>query len=104
MHEVEIEFRVFRITPGEKHNMKNRIEDYTEEEFLTFIENIFYSKAPTEKIGEQWMAHFEKISEHPRKSDVCVFPLEGEEDSPEGILKRVKEWRAANGKPGFKAN
>ncbi|HCP3240855.1 bacteriocin immunity protein, partial [Escherichia coli] len=23
-------------------------------------------------------------------------------DSPEGIVKEVKEWRAKNGKPGFK--
>ncbi|WP_311237989.1 bacteriocin immunity protein, partial [Escherichia coli] len=23
-------------------------------------------------------------------------------DSPEGIVKEIKEWRAANGKPGFK--
>ena len=104
MHEVEIGFRVFCITPGEKHTMKNRIEDYTEEEFLAFIEDIFYSKAPTEKIDDLWIDHFVAITEHPRRSDVLVFPLEGEEDSPAGVLKRVKEWRAANGKPGFKAS
>ncbi|WP_177431651.1 bacteriocin immunity protein, partial [Pseudomonas huaxiensis] len=30
------------------------------------------------------------------------FPPPGSEDSPEGVVNRVKEWRAANNKPGFK--
>ncbi|MBK4825526.1 hypothetical protein GJS26_01590 [Pectobacterium carotovorum subsp. carotovorum] len=27
----------------------------------------------------------------------------GKDDSPESIVQEVKEWRQANGKPGFKA-
>jgi hypothetical protein len=46
--------------------------------------------------------HFEAITEHPGRSDVIFYPKEGQEDSPEGILKEVKEWRALNNKPGFK--
>ncbi|WP_419182042.1 bacteriocin immunity protein [Providencia heimbachae] len=29
-------------------------------------------------------------------------PNDGDDDSPAGILKTVKEWRAKNGKSGFK--
>ncbi|ANI53640.1 colicin transporter [Pseudomonas sp. DR 5-09] len=43
-----------------------------------------------------------KISEHPSGSDILYYPAEGVEDSPAGALKAIKEWRAANGKPGFK--
>jgi hypothetical protein len=48
------------------------------------------------------LVHFEKITEHPERSDVIFYPKDGQEDSPEGILKEFKEWRAANNKPGFK--
>ncbi|UQS92805.1 bacteriocin immunity protein [Pseudomonas chlororaphis subsp. piscium] len=30
------------------------------------------------------------------------YPEDGEDDSPKGILKTVKDWRMANGFPGFK--
>ncbi|MEH5384848.1 bacteriocin immunity protein, partial [Klebsiella pneumoniae] len=33
---------------------------------------------------------------------VRTFPKVGEDSSAKGIVKTVKEWRAANGKPGFK--
>ena len=46
--------------------------------------------------------HFERVTEHPDRSDVIFYPREGQEDSPEGILKEVKAWRAVNNKPGFK--
>jgi len=52
---------------------------------------------------DKLLQHFELITEHPEKSDVIYCPKEGQEDSPEGILKEVKEWRAKNGKPGFKS-
>lgn len=42
------------------------------------------------------------ICEHPDGSDLIYYPREGREDSPEGIVQEVKEWRQANGKPGFK--
>lgn len=35
-------------------------------------------------------------------SDLIYYPRDDREDSPEGIVKEIKEWRAANGKPGFK--
>ncbi|ECI3396653.1 hypothetical protein AHS98_18315 [Salmonella enterica subsp. enterica serovar Typhimurium] len=30
------------------------------------------------------------------------YPLDGQEDSPEGIVAEVKIWRAENSKSGFK--
>jgi len=88
-------------------HFKQRLEDYTESEFLEFLEQM--SKNPYNLKGKEYGAyvdkfvvHFENITEHPRKSDVLFYPEPGQEDSPQGILKEVKEWRAANGKSGFK--
>ncbi|MDD1016293.1 bacteriocin immunity protein [Pseudomonas rubra] len=87
--------------------LKQRIEDYTDAEFLELVREFFENRSGlTGKEYGQYidrlMIHFVTITEHPGKSDVICYPTEGEEDSPEGVLKRVKEWRAANGKPGFK--
>lgn len=87
--------------------MKTKFEDYTEQEFLDFM-NAFFSNPDKlkgkafERRSIQMVEHFEKITEHPAGSDVIFYPEEGHEHSPEGILKTVKEWRLQNGKPGFK--
>lgn len=88
--------------------LKDRFEDYSEAEFLEFLEEFFENKNNLEdeefdKHINQLAAHFEKITEHPGKNGVIFHPEEGVEDSPQGVLQVVKEWRAANGKPGFKA-
>ncbi|MDR0278593.1 MAG: bacteriocin immunity protein [Paucimonas sp.] len=88
-------------------NLKPSIEDYTEAEFLQFVTQFFENDSPLQGSAySTWkgslMNHFRKITEHPGGSDVICYPAEGEEDNPEGVVKRVKEWRAANGKPGFK--
>ncbi|WP_225422715.1 bacteriocin immunity protein [Pseudomonas huaxiensis] len=74
---------------------------------MAFVTLFFRNDSPLE--GNAYGAwkdglldHFEAITEHPDGSDVIYYPPEGSEDSPEGVVKRVKEWRAANGKPGFK--
>ncbi|MGE8410564.1 MAG: bacteriocin immunity protein [Pseudomonas sp.] len=88
-------------------DLKPRIEDYTEAEFLEFVTLFFRSDSPLK--GDARTAwkdglrnHFSAITEHPDGIDVIYFPPEGAEDSPEGVVNRVKEWREANGKPGFK--
>ncbi|MDK6923875.1 bacteriocin immunity protein, partial [Escherichia coli] len=48
------------------------------------------------------LEHFVKITEHPDGTDLIYYPSDNRDDSPEGIVKEIKEWRAANGKPGFK--
>lgn len=86
---------------------KERLEDYTEAEFLEFLKG--FSNFPDGLQGkalevhlDRLLEHFLVVTEHPDGSDVIFYPKEGQEDSPEGILKEVKEWRAANNKPGFK--
>ncbi|HCE7029218.1 TPA: bacteriocin immunity protein [Pseudomonas aeruginosa] len=85
--------------------MKNNISDYTELEFLEFTRNIYKSNNeiyPTEDSHIKAVLEFERLTEHPSGSDLLYYPDENREDSPEGIVKEVKEWRAANGLPGFK--
>ncbi|MGJ0628263.1 bacteriocin immunity protein [Xenorhabdus bovienii] len=83
-------------------NLKNNISDYTESEFLNLLKIIFESDTETEEEHHLLVNHFEKITEHPSGSDLIYYPEEGKDDSPEGVLKVVKEWRATNGKPLFK--
>lgn len=90
-------------------NSKNLLEEYTEEEFLQLIEELFCdSRGLDRKSEERYMIalaeHIVKISEHPEKSDLLFYPPAGREDSPTGILNEIKDWRAKNGKPGFKEN
>ncbi|MDC9581212.1 bacteriocin immunity protein [Xenorhabdus sp. PR6a] len=82
--------------------LKNSINDYTEEEFLKLLQIICDSDTETEEEHRVLVRHFRKVTEHPSGSDLIYFPKEGEDDSPAGILKTVKEWRRNNGKPGFK--
>ncbi|MCO8165300.1 bacteriocin immunity protein [Pseudomonas sp. 21LCFQ010] len=86
---------------------KTKFEDYTEAEFLNFLELLCSN--PTDISDEEFelrtnrmVSHFKEVTEHPAGSDVIFYPEEGQEDSPEGMLKTVKEWREKNGKPGFR--
>jgi hypothetical protein len=86
---------------------KEKLEEYTEEEFLEFLRGM--SSKHNNLRGDELIRyrdrivdHFIKITEHPAQTDVIFYPEEGQEDSPEGVLKTIKEWRARNGKPGFK--
>lgn len=82
--------------------VSRKFEDYTESEFLTLLNDICFVNSPDEQSHNVLIDQFVAASEHPRSYDVIYYPLPDEDDSPEGILKTVKEWRAANGKPGFK--
>lgn len=44
------------------------------------------------------------MTEHPDRSDVILYPKEGCVSTPEDVLRVIKEWRAANNKPGFKSD
>ena len=83
--------------------MKNKvISDYTEAEFLAFVRKICDADYETEQEHTRAVLEFDRLSEHPYRNGLIYYPQEGQEDSPEGIVKEVKEWRARNGKPGFK--
>ncbi len=88
-------------------NFKPNIEEYTEAEFLAFVKLFFENDSPLQGSAyvawkSSLMEHFVAITEHPDRSDVICFPPAGADRSPAGIVERIKEWREANGKPGFK--
>ncbi|QHM77461.1 Colicin-E2 immunity protein [Mixta theicola] len=81
---------------------KKSITDYTEQEFLGFVRKICRAEETTEAEENALVFEFERLTEHPDGSDLIFYPRDDREDSPEGVVKEVKEWRANNGKPGFK--
>ncbi|AMO79698.1 bacteriocin immunity protein [Obesumbacterium proteus] len=84
--------------------MENKtISDYTESEFLEFVKQFFNVQSTTEQEDTKKILEFKRLTEHPSGSDLIYYPNDDREDSPEGVVKEVKEWRAANGKPGFKS-
>ncbi len=83
--------------------LKNKFEEYTESEFLDFLNKIWTIDVASEEEHDKLIEAFSRITEHPQGNGLIFYPAEGVEDSPAGVLKVVKEWRAANGKPGFKA-
>jgi hypothetical protein len=81
------------------------ISDYSEYEFLDFVTNIYHANKsvyPTEDAHAAAVREFVRLIEHPSGNGLLYYPNNSREDSPEGIVKEVKEWRAKNGKPGFK--
>lgn len=81
---------------------KKTIADYTEAEFLAFIRKMWVDEGTTEEEDVRMVDEFRRLSEHPEGSDVLFYPPPDREDSPEGIVKEVKEWREKNGRPGLK--
>lgn len=90
-------------------DLKPRIEDYTEAEFILLVEEFFENRSGLKGSAfGQYQDHladeFERLTEHPAKSDLIYYPEEGHGVTAQSIVDHVKEWRAANGKPGFKSN
>ncbi|HGJ5868510.1 bacteriocin immunity protein [Arsenophonus nasoniae] len=81
---------------------KKNISDYTEKEFLGLVRKLFNVENTSEQEDVRNILEFKRLSEHPDGSDLIYYPKENREDSPEGVVKEVKEWREKNGKPGFK--
>lgn len=83
---------------------KTKLQDYTENEFLELIRSIKNIKnIQSESELDRLVGIFDKIIEHPSGADLIYWPEAEGLDTPEQILQIIKEWRAANGKPGFKA-
>lgn len=83
--------------------MKTKFNEYSDSEFVALLRRIV-DHSGSESGVDQLVFHFEKVSEHPDGSDLIFYPKDGADDSPEGITRTVKEWRAANGLPGFRSN
>lgn len=87
--------------------LKDRYEDYTEAEFLEFLNEFFDSVTTLEgddfgRYITQLAGHFATITEHPDEYDLIFHPPKGMLHTPAGILAAVKAWRAANGKAALK--
>ena len=82
---------------------KKFLSDFTESEFLDFVTGICKDTYETENAHINAVRLFRKITEHPAGSDLIYYPESGADNTPSGIVKTIKEWRAANGKPGFKS-
>lgn len=85
-----------------KMQLKEKQEDYSEKEFLEFISKIWNVDTKNEEEHDALIDHFTKITEHPRGNGVLFYPEPEMEESPQGVVDFIKNWRAANGKPGFK--
>ncbi|MEK9498758.1 bacteriocin immunity protein [Photorhabdus sp. P32] len=84
-------------------NLKNKLEDYTEAEFIEFMKEIFKENlAKTDEKLNVLLSHFEKVTEYPSGIDIIYYANSDSECTPEAIAKNIKEWRAKNGKPVFK--
>ncbi|AWK41698.1 bacteriocin immunity protein [Photorhabdus laumondii subsp. laumondii] len=82
--------------------LNKKLEDYTEAEFLEFARKVCNADYATEDEANVAVQDFIRLSEHPDGTDILFYPSSGQDDSPEGIVKQIKEWRAKSGKPGFK--
>ena len=83
--------------------MKPHFSDYTEAEFLRFLQEIrAANKHASDEILDPLLARFCETTEHPDGTDLIYYPEAGADNSNESILQIVKAWRAANGLPGFK--
>ncbi|HGO5301500.1 TPA: bacteriocin immunity protein [Vibrio harveyi] len=82
---------------------KKSITDYTEAEFLLFVKDIFKENASdSDDVLDELLDVFEEITEHPDGTDLIYYPKKPGEDTPERIVKIVKDWRASQGLPCFK--
>lgn len=86
--------------------MKEKISDYTEQEFFKFVYGIYHGDPvlyPTDRKHTDGIIKFELLSEHPLGSDLIFYPSKvGITDSPQSVVDEVKKWRAEQGLPGFK--
>lgn len=79
-----------------------QFSDFTEQEFIAFVEKIKMADYRTESQHDDAIYHFARITEHPEGWDLIYHPEPGTDKSASGVVNTVKSWRAANGKHGFK--
>lgn len=83
--------------------MKQDITDFTEDEFIAFMHKILAENvAPTDDVLDVLLEEFCEITGHPDGTDLIYYPEADSSGSAEDVTRVVKEWRAAQGLPGFK--
>lgn len=100
----------FTIEDEYMFNFKETITDYTEQEFIEFL-NEFRDETrkdnslkgeQLEKYLDALFDHFIEITEHPAQGDLIAYPETSEARKPKNIVKIVKEWRRSQGLHLFK--
>ncbi len=79
-----------------------KLSDYTESEFFDFITKIIQVEFPSESAHSDALYEFGQMVGHPDGWDLIYHPKPGADNSTQGIINSIKEWRVANGKSGFK--
>ena len=83
--------------------MKKDITDFTEDEFIAFMHKILAENvAPTDDVLDVLLEEFCEITGHPDGTDLIYYPEADSSGSAEDVTRVLKEWRAAQGLPGFK--
>ncbi len=81
-------------------NLKNKISDYTEIEFIELLEAYMTCSEEDDDIFLDW---FEEKVIHPKSSDLLTHPtICGIEDSPKAMTAEIKRWYVVQGLPCFK--
>ncbi|CAH1578474.1 Colicin-E7 immunity protein [Vibrio jasicida] len=80
---------------------KDTLSAYTEADFIHFLDEIIESKGSDDD-QDKLLEHFISITDHPAGSDLIYYPENSGEETPKGIVKIVKDWRARQGLPCFK--
>jgi len=84
-----------------KHT-KQSISDYTEAEFLKFVQSVLAANTSPDKILDPLLFEFVRLCEHPAGTDLIYWPEDMKQQTAEGITEIVKKWRCTHGLPGFK--
>jgi hypothetical protein len=91
------------------NNIK-KMEEYTENEIIEIL-NEFYSdlrSSPSPK-GQELEEYLDVILDKiitvvgtPKAGDFIYYPTKPENDSPEGVIEEIVNWRKSQGLPLFK--
>ena len=87
-------------------HFKQKLEDYTESEFLDFLNEFsanprYQEEMDRESYIDSLVDHFDKIVDHPEGNGLIFYPPDDREDSPQGIIVEIKRWRKSQGLPPF---
>ena len=84
--------------------MGNNISDYTEEQFIKFIQEIFReNEADSDEKLDTLLEQFRALTGHPDGSDLIYYAPSDDVCTPEAITQTIKAWRQANGLSGFRS-
>jgi hypothetical protein len=82
--------------------LKSNLQDYTEPEFLCFVEKI-WAVDVRKQDHDRLIDHFDRIVGHPKGADLLFYPDDqANRHSAGGVLYYVKDWHAKQGKVAFK--